>query len=122
MGKTIKKIKKIISYIPLLWNDEDWDFYFLFKLMQFKIDRMEKTIRTNNLFVGVEDVCQEMKDCSEHIDKFLNYDDEDTTIEMIANMSDEERRLQYQKEEDEKQAHFVAFLDILKEKSQGWWD
>jgi len=34
-------IKRVIDYLPLIWNDRDWDHYFLISLMQFKLKRMK---------------------------------------------------------------------------------
>lgn len=41
MKNTITKIKKIISYIPVLWNDRDWDYTCLDNLMLHKMKRMK---------------------------------------------------------------------------------
>lgn len=41
MKNTITKIKKIISYIPVLWNDYDWDYACLDNLMLYKMKRMK---------------------------------------------------------------------------------
>ena len=29
-----KKIVKILKYLPILWQDEDWDYYYLLMLLK----------------------------------------------------------------------------------------
>lgn len=42
-----KKIKKIIDYIPILWNDYDWDYSYIDKLLLYKLKRMKKVFDKN---------------------------------------------------------------------------
>lgn len=48
------KIIKIFQYMPLLWNDEDWDFQYLLDLIEFKLKRIKKCIRQNDIIVEHE--------------------------------------------------------------------
>lgn len=41
MRNLIKKIKTIISYLPVLWKDEDWDYFYLDALLLHKLKRMK---------------------------------------------------------------------------------
>lgn len=36
----IKKLLKIIKWIPILWKDEDWDHSYFIAIMRFKLERM----------------------------------------------------------------------------------
>ena len=38
-------LANIITYIPIIWKDRDWDHYFLLVLMEKKLERMEKLQR-----------------------------------------------------------------------------
>lgn len=44
-----EKISKIISYLPILWQDEDWDYEYLLVLMKFKLKRMRDVIYSNDI-------------------------------------------------------------------------
>ena len=33
-----KKIRTIIKWIPILWYDEDWDYYFIYNILQKKLE------------------------------------------------------------------------------------
>lgn len=75
MFRIFKKIKRIIDYIPILWNNEDWDYEHLLELIEFKLRRMKKCIRQNNIIV--ENEIQEIEDGIDRtlkaIDNYLYY-------------------------------------------------
>lgn len=37
-----RQIGRILEYLPIIWRDRDFDHYYLFKLMEYKLGRMEK--------------------------------------------------------------------------------
>lgn len=45
-----KKIKKIIDYIPILWKDEDWDYFYLDELMLLKMKYMYECLSKDSSF------------------------------------------------------------------------
>ena len=40
--RIITKIRKIISWIPILWRDEHWDGSYMFNILEYKLTRMYK--------------------------------------------------------------------------------
>lgn len=74
MLKYFKKIKKIIEYIPILWEDEDWDISYLLTLISYKVNRMAKCVRGNNYIIDEEIEFQERfaKKLELTINKYLN--------------------------------------------------
>lgn len=40
MRNLAAKIKRIVSWLPILWADRDWDHSFLLEIMAFKLRRM----------------------------------------------------------------------------------
>ena len=40
----LKKIKNIIRWIPVLWKDRDWDDWYIYKILQKKIEYQRKEI------------------------------------------------------------------------------
>lgn len=75
--RTIEKIKKIIDYIPILWNDEDWDFEYLLLLLKFKLNRIKKCIHKNDIIVKHEqrEIFIGINQAVHHIDNYLNSDE-----------------------------------------------
>ena len=66
MMNVFRKIKRIIDYIPILWNNEDWDYEHLLELIEFKLKRIKKYIRQNNIIVE-----NEIQEIENGIDKTL---------------------------------------------------
>jgi hypothetical protein len=52
--RLFNKIIKIFQYIPLLWKDEDWDYSYLLELIKFKLKRIKKQLRKENLIIEEE--------------------------------------------------------------------
>jgi len=47
-----RQLRCLWSYLPVLWNDRDWDHVYLFDLMRHKLIRMEKCLETSDLLNG----------------------------------------------------------------------
>lgn len=45
IGNRIKKLIKIIQWLPILWNDYDWDYSYLLTLIDYKLKRMQKALK-----------------------------------------------------------------------------
>ena len=72
--RIISKIKKIIDYIPILWNDEDWDFEYLLLLLRFKLDKIKDCIHKNDIIVKHEqrEIFIGINQAIQHIDNYCN--------------------------------------------------
>lgn len=75
--RIISKIKKIINYIPILWNDEDWDFEYLLLLLRFKLNKIKDCIHKNDIIVKHEqrEIFIGINQTIRHIDNYLNSDE-----------------------------------------------
>ena len=71
--RACKQVKVVISYLPVLWRDRDWDHAYFLSLMQHKLKRMEKVFR-NGKHVGCEKDADKMLQCIELIDR-INKED-----------------------------------------------
>jgi hypothetical protein len=47
-------IKNLITWFPVIWNDQQWDQYYLLKVLQKKLTLMEKYFRTRGHHVDAE--------------------------------------------------------------------
>jgi len=72
--KIIKKIKKIIEYIPILLKDEDWDYSSLLTLIQYKVSRMKKCIKENDYIIEeqINNICESIDKTINDIDNYFN--------------------------------------------------
>lgn len=46
-----KKIIRVIEFIKLGWHDEDWDFYYLLKLIEFKCTKMRSYLGNSQVLI-----------------------------------------------------------------------
>ena len=47
-------IKRVIKWLPVIWNDRDWDHTFILKILQFKIYMTRKHMEKNSYHVTYE--------------------------------------------------------------------
>lgn len=147
----ILKIIKIFQYLPILWQDEDYDFEYLLLLIKFKIQRIKKEIIKNNIIVKDEQdsISKSINETIFHIDNYLNsyevfdkhYRDKYLDFE-IAHKCDDNRIVTYNKNtgreltEEEENKYFIylqamysyetqewnAIWDSIKAEGSSWWD
>lgn len=56
-------IKTTVVWLPIIWRDRDWDYSFLFSLLQFKLKRMEKLFRERGCHVSATKDARRMRIC-----------------------------------------------------------
>jgi len=59
--RAYRRIKRFIAWFPIIWDDEDWDYAYLYEIMRFKISRMRKEIDSNKRHIGYEKNVRYMK-------------------------------------------------------------
>ena len=47
----ISKIKNIIRWLPVLWNDYDWDHWFIYQILKTKLKHQSRHLKQNYDFV-----------------------------------------------------------------------
>ena len=69
----ISSISVILHWIPILYKDRDWDWYFLLKIERTKIRQMEKYFRESSIAEGDENNAKWLHvcDCSEYLAKII---------------------------------------------------
>jgi len=77
----IKQLRKLIRWIPIIWRDRDWDYYFVYEILKQKLIDTEKYIRKDGLHVFNEHDADSIKTAIEmiekvqteyHLDKYLS--------------------------------------------------
>ena len=101
-------IRNLIRYFKIVWKDRDWDQYFIFKLLHFKLKSMEKAHRNYGYDVRSNEKADEMKLCVLLLDRlikdeylenvFLNHDKKWGDLEIDLEETDE-----YFRDEDKEQ-------------------
>lgn len=62
MKKFIRKVRNVIKWLPIIWNDRDSDYGYLYRVMIFKLRNMEEYFDTDGReYKEVDDNIKEMK-------------------------------------------------------------
>jgi len=62
-------IKMICQWIPVLWNNWDWDYNFLLDIMKFKLQRMSNHMIKHNIILDAEKISNQMNECISCIER-----------------------------------------------------
>ena len=85
IGNPVEKIKdffrniklgipNLIKWAPTIWSDRDWDQYFLYVILQFKLKQMEKLHREYGITLNAEEYANQMKTCILLLDRIIESD------------------------------------------------
>ena len=93
-------VRNIIKWIPVLYKDRDWDFYYVYNILQKKLEFTEKAIRDSSLENGAMyankirtaiKLIEIVRD-EKYLDEFLIEDDW-TTIKKAIDKHDKAKKL-----------------------------
>jgi len=69
----IQGIKNLIQWFPLIYNDRDFDYGYLYNIIYFKLNNMQKFFESGNTFVvGAEEHAKEIKECKELLKRIMD--------------------------------------------------
>jgi len=70
----IRKTKKIASWLPLLWEDEDFDFGYIYIMFHRKIKRTREHMEEHQFFEGWEKVAADLKTAEDALKRIIDND------------------------------------------------
>jgi len=68
----IRQIRKLIRWVPIIWNDRDWDYYFIYEMLKQKLIDQEQFIRKYGVHLYNEVDADNIKTAIEMINKVQN--------------------------------------------------
>ena len=71
----------IIQWLPIVWNDRDWDHYYLMKLLEFKLFKKAKLFKKYGNHLDSNKQAKQLKKCAEIFKRL--YEDEYTSESFI---------------------------------------
>lgn len=75
MRNFINNIKRLIYWFPVIWQDRDWDHYYLTKIIQTKLLSMQKFYTSGNAWsVESSTVAEQIQECIIIMDRILEDD------------------------------------------------
>lgn len=111
--KYIRKIKNIITWLPVLWEDENFDYAFLLRVIEFKCDKIADHIQKHHLITDADKVAEELRQVRQLIFAYEHVFDNDKPTKRK-----DWARLALKAE----QAAWNAIWDHIKTHGRGWWD
>lgn len=142
-------ISNLKKWFPIIWNDRDWDYIYLFEILKFKIKEMERLQKEHGHSIESEKIAADLRKCylilkritEEDFDyfdmAFHDYDKkwegtgehymeryEKRGIGDISRVKQENKdfNMANKKENDLKQADIDFLFQFMAKHIQSWWD
>ena len=110
-----EKVKGTLEYAYFIWKHDcyrEWDYWYLYQLMQFKLERMAIQLRKDDFVADSEDRYNEILKSLAYLHIYEHIEDGDydhNNVDVVREM--------YKQQQDA----WNGFHDTLKEYAQKWW-
>lgn len=64
-------IKNIIIWFPIIWNDRNWDQFYIYKILKYKLIQMEIYHRKYSICINSKHTMKQIKLCINLLDRIL---------------------------------------------------
>lgn len=112
-----RNTRNLIRWFPIIWKDRDWDHYYIFEILKFKLKNQAEYIEKKGLHLSAKREAELMMLCVNLIDKVQNeyYMDE---LMNDNNITAKKIRVAERKHNKAKQLLFKT----LEQNIERWWD
>lgn len=83
-------ILRLIKWFPILWKQEDWDFEYMYDLLEIKMKELRECLRKDTLHVNSDLHAREISICLAYMDRFRHWDDYIEKSDKLKSMEIEE--------------------------------
>lgn len=110
-----EKVKGTLEYAYFIWKHDcyrEWDYWYLYQLVQFKLERMAVQLRKDDFVADSEDRYNEILKSLAYLHIYEHIEDGDydhNNVDVVREM--------YKQQQDA----WNGFHDTLKEHAQKWW-
>lgn len=119
--------ENLFRYSKLVWKDRDWDYYYFYLMLQFKINSMLEHHKKYNPFEDKEKTVADIQKCKDLLDRLVE-DDYDaiasdmTGFDILNKNSDRDELLKYcelvnKLRTDDR----IELFRLLSDNIEGWW-
>jgi hypothetical protein len=116
----INGIKNLIYYFPAVWKDRDYDWLYIFLILEAKLKKHLKRLENNQFYVGQEKDEKIIKICIELLHRISEenymFVKNVNKLENLYNKNKLEIENMLQKRDEE------LLYKLLKENLKNWWD
>ncbi len=114
----IRQIRNVIRWIPIIWRDRDWDYYFIYEILKQKLINQEQYIREQGVHVFNKADADSIRTAIEMIDKVQHEYHIDKYLSETTEL-DSEGINKAAKDHDKARRELFKYLSSNIEK---WWD
>jgi hypothetical protein len=100
-------LQNLYKWRRLIWNDRDWDWAYLYQIMEFKLQQMAKLQRTYGICTNATETALELEEAA-HLLRRMYRDEYDW--------------FEYQYTGKEQGEDLKKFCKLFEDKSRSWWD
>lgn len=72
--RLIRFLKRLIRWLPVLWKQEEWDYSYLYDLIEFKLKELKQALEKDKLHKDSNEYAKQILDCLTYLDKYRNWD------------------------------------------------
>jgi hypothetical protein len=115
--RIIRCTKNLLRWLPIIWKDEQWDYYYILEILKHKLVFTADHTRKHGYHVNSNYDADRMMLCVRLIEKVQN---EDYMMEMINDDNITKEKLQLVKQKQEKAKRIL--FKLLDKHIESWWD
>jgi hypothetical protein len=111
-------VKNLYKWFWIIWKDRDWDYYYIFQVLKFKLEKQANRLGERNWHESSKRDAELMMTCVRLIDKVQNesyYDEYYNESKPMTNESMHKCHAQHNK------AKRLLFK-IMNDRIESWWD
>ena len=113
----IRRTKNLFRWLPIIWQDEQWDHYYIFEILRHKLIIMSEAIRKRDNHTLAKYDADRMMLCARLLEKVQN---EEYLFEFIGD--DEITREQIDKGQRKHNKAKRILFKLLENYIERWWD
>jgi hypothetical protein len=113
-----KRLRNICRWLPIIWKDQDWDYWHTFEILKTKLRFQSQHFRKHGYHVSSEREAQKMELCIRLIDKVQNERYYDEQLENKDEITNKDMMDAIRKHDRAKKLLF----NILENNIESWWD
>ena len=116
-------ILNLIKWFPIVWSDRDFDYYYIYKVLYFKINDIKEHIKTHGIHVNFS---RDVKNMEIVLDLIKRLMDDEYLDSKTKNKFNELRginpKMAYDYESEVKKQYKDLLYKILRKHLEHWWD
>ena len=110
-------VKNLYRWFWVIWKDRDWDHYYIFQVLKFKLEKQAKHLAENGFHSNAQRDAELMMTCVRLINKLQN---EDYYEEMCKSGVRSSKAVQNVIDKHNKAKRLL--FKIMNDRIQEWWD